>query len=81
MLKLDCSLLAKAVTIAVACATVSACNSTQSKIDDSALYVRSAQGDITQFAGARRIHDNQVELYEQALALAKVQHAKLTLGK
>lgn len=76
MLKFDCSLLAKAVTIAVACATVSACNSTQSKIDDSALYVRSAQGDITQFAGARRIHDNQVELYEQALALAKVQHAK-----
>lgn len=76
MLKIDCSLLAKAVTLAIATASVSACSAGVNQVDDSALYVRGAQGDITKFAGARRIHDNQIELYEQALQLAKIQHAK-----
>lgn len=78
MIKLNRSLLAKTVTAVVAMGMLSACNAStsQASLDDSALYVRSAVGDITKFAGARRIQDNQTELYENALALAKQKHAK-----
>lgn len=77
-MKLNRSTLAKAVAVAAAACVISACNSnTQTAaVDDSALYVRQAAGDITQFAGARRIQDNQTELYENVLALAKKEHAK-----
>lgn len=77
-MKISKSFVAKAVAATFAASVLCACNSTDSasKIDDSALYVRSAQGDITKFAGARRIQDNQTELYQNALALAKVKHAK-----
>lgn len=78
MSKLNRSMLAKSIAAVLAVGMLSACNANTntSPVNDSALYVRSAAGDITKFAGARRIQDNQTELYENVLALAKKQHAK-----
>ena len=78
MSKLNRSMLAKSIAAVLAIGMLSACNANTntSSVNDSALYVRSAAGDVTKFAGARRIQDNQTELYENVLALAKKQHAK-----
>ena len=72
------SVLAQSLTAAAAAFMLAACsaNASDQAIDDSALYVRQAAGDVTQFAGARRIPDNQTELYSNVLELAKKQHAK-----
>ena len=79
MIKLSKSVLAKAVAVACAAGMLSACSASAQKtatIDDSQLYVRQAAGDLTKFAGARRIQDNQTELYSNVLDLAKKEHAR-----
>ena len=79
MIKLSKSVLAKAVAVACAAGMLSACSASAQNtaaIDDSQLYVRQAAGDITKFAGARRIQDNQTELYSNVLDLAKKEHAR-----
>lgn len=79
MKKLQKSVLANAVAVALAATALSACStgtSVNANLDDSKLYVRQAAGDLTAFAGARRIQDNQTELYANALALAHQKHAK-----
>lgn len=79
MLKLKKSVLSQALMATCMACVVSACSTSApnaSVVDDSALYVRQAAGDVTQFAGARRIQDNQTELYTNVLALAKKEHAR-----
>lgn len=70
----------KALVLAASVASLTACStggaSVNPNLNDAKLYQRGAAGDITQFAGARRIQDNQTELYANALALAKQPHAK-----
>ncbi len=77
-MKLKKSFLAQALALALAATSLSACssNTTTANVDDAKLYVRQAAGDITQFAGARRIQDNQTELYANVLDLAKQKHAR-----
>lgn len=65
--------LAAALPALTACAADSA---SVKNVDDSALYQRQAHGDITQFAGARRLQGDDTALYQKELQHARQFHAK-----
>ena len=66
-----------ALALAAAIPALTACAGSQSaNVDDSALYQRAAKGDITQFAGARRLSGDMTDLYQKELLHAAQKHAK-----
>lgn len=72
----------KTICVAISCvmsmSILTACSNVQasSTADNGQLYIRGARGDITQYAGARRIGDNQSELYQAAINKASQKKAK-----
>lgn len=66
-----------ALSLAALIPALTACSGTPSaNVDDAALYERAARGDITEFAGARRLAGDMTDLYQKELAHAAQKHAK-----
>ncbi|MBU3827542.1 MAG: alkaline phosphatase [Candidatus Anaerobiospirillum merdipullorum] len=70
------SVLALALAAVVPALTACAGSASTAQVDDSALYARAAKGDITKFAGARRLSGNMTDVYQQELQHAAMKSAK-----
>ena len=70
------SVLALALAAVVPALTACAGSASTAQVDDSALYARAAKGDITKFAGARRLSGNMADVYQQELQHAAMKSAK-----
>ena len=73
-MKLNKTVLALAVTMCVPAFT--ACTAANAGNTDSSVMTRAALGDITQYAGARRLTGDMTDNYQAVLDLAKKKHAK-----
>ena len=69
------SVLALAVAATIPALTACA-GSPAASVDDAALYERAARGDVTQFAGARRLAGNMTDIYQAELRHAAQKQAK-----
>ncbi len=70
------SVLALAVAAIIPALTACAGSASTAGADDSALYQRAAKGDITAFAGARRLSGDMTDLYQKELQHAAMKQAK-----
>ena len=73
-MKLNKTVLALAVAMCVPAFT--ACTAANAGNTDSSVMTRAALGDITQYAGARRLTGDMTDNYQAVLDLAKKKHAK-----
>ena len=73
-MKLNKTVLALAVAMCVPAFT--ACTAANAGNSDSSVMTRAALGDITQYAGARRLTGDMTDNYQAVLDLAKKKHAK-----
>ncbi len=64
----------KAIKLGIA--VLSVCLSVAAMAEDSAIYNRAASSDLTVAGGARRVHGDMSAMYDEAMKLAKVQHAR-----
>ena len=75
MLKHAKAILALAVMASIPALTACSTSSTAA-VDNGAVYQREARGNLTEFAGARRLAADNTDNYQAVLDLAKKKHAK-----